>query len=98
MCGERVFYARKSGFVPDGNHEAERRAVGNIAWITSEVRTTGTYKGKAVDRRTVETMVLRRAKAGWKIVHIHWSSAAADKWSGRGQRLNAPMGRKQAFA
>ena len=54
-------------------------AVGNIAWITSEGRTTGTYKGRAVDRRTVETMVLRRAKAGWKIVHIHWSSAAADK-------------------
>lgn len=54
-------------------------AVGNIAWIATEGRTTGTYKGKAVDRRTVETMVLRRAKAGWKIVHIHWSSAAADK-------------------
>lgn len=54
-------------------------AAGNVAWITSEGRTAGTYKGKAVDRRTVETMVLRRTKAGWKIVHIHWSSAAAGK-------------------
>jgi len=53
-------------------------AEGNIAWITSEGRTAGTYKGRAVDRRTVETMVLRRGKAGWKIVHIHWSSAAAE--------------------
>jgi hypothetical protein len=37
----------------------------------------GTYKGKAVDRLTTETMVLRRVGAAWKIVHIHWSSAAA---------------------
>ena len=54
-------------------------AVGNLAWIATEGRTTGTYKGKAVDRRTVETMVLRRTGAGWKIVHIHWSSAAGGK-------------------
>ena len=55
------------------------QAVGNVAWIASEGRTTGTYKGKPVDRRTVETMVLRRTPAGWKIAHIHWSSAAAGK-------------------
>jgi ketosteroid isomerase-like protein len=54
-------------------------AVGNIAWIATEGRTTGTYKGKPVDRRTVETMVLRRTAAGWKIAHIHWSSAAGGK-------------------
>lgn len=53
--------------------------VGNLAWIASEGRTTGTYKGKPVDRRTVETMVLRRSGIGWKIVHIHWSSAAGGK-------------------
>lgn len=52
------------------------QAVGNIAWIASEGRTTGTYKDKAVDRITTETMVLRRDGTGWKIVHIHWSSAA----------------------
>lgn len=54
-------------------------AAGNIAWIATEGRTTGTYKGKPVDRRTVETMVLRRTAAGWKIAHIHWSSAAGSK-------------------
>lgn len=53
--------------------------VGNIAWIATEGRTTGTYKGKAVDRVTTETMVLRRAGRAWKIVHIHWSSAAGKK-------------------
>ena len=54
-------------------------AVGHVAWVATEGRTTGTYKGKPVDRRTVETMVLRRTGAGWKIAHIHWSSAAGGK-------------------
>lgn len=52
-------------------------AAGALALITSEGRASGTFRGKAVDRRTTETMVLRRAGQGWKIVHIHWSSAAA---------------------
>ena len=54
-------------------------AVGNIAWIATEGRTTGTYKDKAVDRVTAETMVLHRVGRAWKIVHIHWSSAAGAK-------------------
>ena len=54
-------------------------AIGNVAWIASEGRTTGTYKDKAVDRVTTETMVLRRQGGAWTIVHIHWSSAAAAK-------------------
>ena len=37
----------------------------------------GTYKGNGVDQVTTETMVLRRVGGAWKIVHIHWSSAAA---------------------
>ena len=49
---------------------------GTLAWIASEGRTTGTYKDKAMDRVTAETMVLRRSGRAWKIVHIHWSSAA----------------------
>lgn len=54
-------------------------AIGNIAWIATEGRTAGTYKDKAVDRITSETMVLRRIGRAWKIVHIHWSSAAGGK-------------------
>jgi ketosteroid isomerase-like protein len=50
---------------------------GPLAWIASEGRTTGTFKDKPVDRRTVETMVLRRTGPTWKIVHIHWSSENA---------------------
>ena len=49
---------------------------GTLAWVASEGRTTGTYKAKALDLLTTETMLLRRTGSGWKIVHIHWSSAA----------------------
>ena len=52
-------------------------AVGTVAWIATEGRTTGTYKGKTIDQLTTETMVLRRVGGAWKIAHIHWSSAAA---------------------
>ena len=50
---------------------------GNIAWVASEGRMTGVFKGRAIDQRTAETMVLRKTGDGWRIVHIHWSSAAA---------------------
>ena len=52
-------------------------ADGDIAWITSEGRTTGQFNGRAVDRLTTETMVLKRHADGWRIHHIHWSSRAA---------------------
>lgn len=52
-------------------------ADGTTAWIASEGRMTGTYSGKALDRVTTETMILRRVGRDWKIVHIHWSSAPA---------------------
>lgn len=49
-------------------------AVGDIAWVASESRTRGFYKGKAIDSLNTETMVLRRTGEGWRIVHVHWSS------------------------
>ncbi|KQN26915.1 hypothetical protein ASE86_07655 [Sphingomonas sp. Leaf33] len=48
--------------------------VGNFAWIATESRTRGTFKGKAIDSGSTETMVLRAEGGTWKIVHIHWSS------------------------
>lgn len=50
---------------------------GTLAWIASEGRVRGTYKGKALDQVTTETIILRRIGRDWKIVHIHWSSTAA---------------------
>jgi ketosteroid isomerase-like protein len=50
---------------------------GALAWIGTEGRTSGTYRGKKIDERTTETMVVRRTGGVWKIVHVHWSSAPA---------------------
>ena len=49
----------------------------DIAWVTSSMRIRGPGSGKPVDVVTTETMVLTREPEGWRIRHIHWSSAAA---------------------
>jgi ketosteroid isomerase-like protein len=49
---------------------------GRLAWIASEGRTTGSFRGRSIDSTTAETMLLRRLGRAWKIAHIHWSSAA----------------------
>jgi ketosteroid isomerase-like protein len=48
---------------------------GSLAWVASEGRTTGTYKGKRLDLLTTETMILRHVGGAWRIIHVHWSSA-----------------------
>lgn len=48
--------------------------LGSLAYITSETKVTGTFKGKAVNSVSIETMVLHKAGQDWKILHIHWSS------------------------
>lgn len=50
---------------------------GTTAWLASEGRVTGTFNDRALDRITTETIVLEHDGATWRIVHIHWSSAAA---------------------
>lgn len=50
---------------------------GSLAVVMSQGRTTGEYNGKPVDRRTTETMVLKRTRGAWRIIHIHWSSRAS---------------------
>lgn len=53
--------------------------LGNLAFVISEGKIAGTFKGKTIDSITLETMVLRREQGGWQIVHIHWSSRDAVK-------------------
>lgn len=50
---------------------------GKYAWIASEATVKGIYKTRAVNSISMETMVLRQDPAGWRIVHVHWSSADA---------------------
>ena len=47
-------------------------AHGDLAWVGT--RSIVARDGKR--HASIETMVLRRGKDGWKIVHIHWSSRA----------------------
>lgn len=47
----------------------------NIAWVTSRTRIRGQSGGKPLDVISTETMVLTSEKEGWRIKHIHWSSA-----------------------
>jgi hypothetical protein len=68
-----------AAFAAASESMVERRsgwADGDIAWITSEGRTTGQFNNRPVDRLTTETMVLKRHADGWRIHHIHWSSRA----------------------
>lgn len=54
-------------------------ASGDLVWVLTRSRTSGTFRGSAVDSRSVETALLARAEDGWKIVHLHWSSRTAQK-------------------
>ena len=51
------------------------RTVSDFAWIATEGTTKGTYKDRAINSVSTETMVLRRENGSWRIVHVHWSSA-----------------------
>lgn len=58
-------------------HQVESRQVtirGDAAWTSSTSRTTGEYRGRVLDARGAELVVLARSSAGWRIVAIHWSS------------------------
>ena len=47
---------------------------GNAAWVTSVETVAGAYRGRAINSRSVETMLLGRVAGKWRISHIHWSS------------------------
>jgi ketosteroid isomerase-like protein len=42
-------------------------------WV-SESESKGEFRGQAIDSHGTETVVLLPTDAGWKILHVHWSS------------------------
>jgi ketosteroid isomerase-like protein len=52
---------------------------GEMAYVSTEARMTGKFKGKDIDSISLETVVLRRIGGGWRVAHIHWSSRDAKK-------------------
>lgn len=71
-----IAYARA---VPSTQRSAVVRQEGDVAWVTTTFTVTGTFHGKPVDNLAVETMVLTKTSAGWRIRTIHWSSQKAAK-------------------
>lgn len=69
--------AEFSAAVPSTRIRRWGRAAGPVAWIATESRTNGTFRGRQIVARNTETMILRRVGGSWKIAHIHWSSASA---------------------
>lgn len=67
--------AEFSRAVPGARTRRRGDSAGNFAWIATEGRTKGRYRGTEINQVTDETVVLRRIAGEWKIVHIHWSSA-----------------------
>ena len=47
---------------------------GDVAWVMSTSRSTGTFKGRKVDSQGAELVILSRSAEGWQIRAIHWSS------------------------
>lgn len=62
--------------VPSTRSEPVVAVRGDVAWVTSTSRTTGTYRDRQVNSAGAELMVLVRTPAGWRIQAIHWSSRA----------------------
>lgn len=52
-------------------------ASGDVVWVLTRSRTSGTFRDKPVATQGVETALLVRSASGWRIVHLHWSSRAA---------------------
>lgn len=64
-------------FLKAAHHKPGRRTArvsGDLAWVASESELHTQKDGKPAVSLSAETMVLRSTAAGWKIVHIHWSS------------------------
>lgn len=59
--------------VPRERSELNVVIQGDIAWVTSTSTAVGTYRGREIDSRGGELMVLSRTEDGWIIRAISWS-------------------------
>jgi ketosteroid isomerase-like protein len=62
--------------VPSVRAEPVVTISGDVAWVTSTSRTTGSYRDRQINSAGAELMVLSRTPEGWRIRAIHWSSRA----------------------
>jgi ketosteroid isomerase-like protein len=50
------------------------RPLGQAVLYLAETRARGTFRGRNIDSRGVETVVLIPSDGAWRIAHVHWSS------------------------
>lgn len=71
-------HARSDAKFLAGSHSALSRRMarrdGDTVWVASESELHASRDGKPMTLLSTETMVLKNTPAGWRIVHIHWSS------------------------
>lgn len=66
-----------AGFLKAAHVQVKQRTArvdGATAWVGTESEVHTSKDGKALTLLSSETMVLKLTAAGWRIVHIHWSS------------------------
>ena len=64
-------------FLKGTHSQIKRRTAridGGLAWVGTESELHASKDGKPMTLLSTETMVLKHTPAGWRIVHIHWSS------------------------
>ncbi len=47
---------------------------GDVAWVSSKTKMTGTYSGREIDMNSLELAVLKKENGMWKVIALHWSS------------------------
>jgi ketosteroid isomerase-like protein len=47
---------------------------GSVAWLVSTSSARGTFRGRPVNSLGAELMILSKARSGWQIRAVHWSS------------------------
>ena len=66
-----------AAFLKDAHIQVTRRTArveGPLVWVATESELHATEKGQPLTLLSTETMVVQKIAAGWRIVHIHWSS------------------------
>lgn len=74
LGGHALFDA---AFLKDAKIDVKRRSThveGSFAWVGTESELLASKDGQPLALLSTETMVLKQTAAGWRIVHIHWSS------------------------
>jgi ketosteroid isomerase-like protein len=69
--------AADAAFLKQAHVQRTQRTVrvdGDHAWVGTESELHYSRDGQPATVLSTETMVLKRTPAGWRIVHIHWSS------------------------